>query len=88
MLLTCVICGNPIEDGKEVEIRGIGVMHMESTPECMSEGEREFQHDCDNLDRIRNEFSRKGWVNVDHFIWVVEKLQREWEFCPWYRHKP
>jgi hypothetical protein len=90
--MKCEICGGEIKSGTEVEIPGIGVMHMEGgpgspNPECMTDGERKFHEDCDRLDIIRNEFSRQGYLAADSCVWLIDKLQYEWELAPWWTHK-
>ena len=84
----CCICDGEIPEGFAREIPGIGVMHDESTEECMTKSERQFHRDCAYLDEIKNEFSRKGYVKVEHFVWVVDKLTYEWELTPWHHHRP
>lgn len=81
----CDVCGEEIELGKEVDIPGIGIMHMESDDTCMTDGERRFREECAKLDEIRNRFSRNGYGTPDDHVWLIDKLQAEWEMTPWWR---
>ncbi len=92
-MMNCEICGQPIEAGREVEIPGIGVMHMEGgpgspNPECMTKMEQEFHDDCAKLDQIRNRFSRSGFGIADDVVWLIDRLSYEWSLAPWWTHKP